>query len=61
MATKSILKNVYIKDFRSARSLVRALENASGKKSQDVDLKRPSKELDESEIQKIFGGNNGRV
>lgn len=61
MATKSILKNIYIKDRRAARTLVNALENASGKKSQDVVVTRSSKELDKSEMQKIFGGSNGRV
>ena len=61
MATKSILKNVHIKDFRSAKSLVRALENANGKRSQEVVMSRACKELDKSEIEKIFGGSNGRV
>ena len=61
MATKSILKNIYVKDFRGAQKLVNALENASGKKSQHVDMRRTSKELDKSEIQKLFGGSNGGV
>lgn len=61
MATKSILKNVYIKDRRTARRLVSALENASGKSSQIVALSRSTKDLDKDEIQKIFGGNNGRL
>ena len=37
MATKSILKNVDIKDKKLAKSLITALENAKGKKAKDVD------------------------
>ena len=40
MATKSILKNVNIKNPKLGKSLVVALENASGKKSKDVTLSR---------------------
>ena len=61
MATKSVLKSVMIKDRRAAHSLVKALENASGKQSQDVTMSRTCKELNKSDIQKMFGGNNGRV
>lgn len=61
MATKSVLKNVIIKDRRSAYALVRALENAGGKQSQEVSMSRTCKELDRNDVRKIFGGNDGRV
>lgn len=61
MATKSVLKNVLIKNRRSAHALVRALENASGKQSQNVSMSRTCKELDKNDVQKMFGGNDGRV
>lgn len=40
MATKSILKNVDIKDKKLGKSLVIALENAFGKHAKDVQLSR---------------------
>lgn len=40
MATKSILKNVDIKDKKLGKSLVIALENAVDKYSKDVQLSR---------------------
>ena len=40
MATKSVLKNIMIKDRRSAHNLVKALEHASGKQSRDVTISR---------------------
>ena len=40
MATKSILKNVDIKDKKLGKSLVIALENATGKHAKDVQLSR---------------------
>ena len=40
MATKSILKNVDIKDKKLGKSLVIALENAAGKHSKEVTLSR---------------------
>lgn len=36
MATKSILKNIVIKDKKSCRSLINALENAKGKKEKKL-------------------------
>ena len=61
MATKSILKTIYIKDRRAARRLVSALEHVSEKAGQNVEVSRSVKELDKDDIQKIFGGSNGRV
>ena len=40
MATKSIIKNVYIKDECSGKALVFALEAAAGKHSQEVQLSK---------------------
>lgn len=56
MATKSILKNVTIKDKKSALFLVSALENAHGKRSQDVQHQRPYSDASRDEIRKMFGG-----
>lgn len=61
MATKSVLKNIMIKDRRSASFLVSALENASGKKSKDVVLSRTYSELGRDEIRNIFGEKDYRV
>ena len=38
MATKSILKNITIKDKKNAEMLVTALENAESKKAQRVNM-----------------------
>lgn len=61
MATKSILKNVTIKDKRSACLLVSALENASGKRSQPVQHQRPHSDASRDDIRKMFGDTNDRV
>ena len=45
MATKSILKNVDIKDKKLGKSLVIALENAAGKHAKDVQLSRTFGEI----------------
>ncbi len=55
MATKSILKNVTIKDKRSVVRLVKALENAKGKKSQRVVSTRSFSDASREEIRKMFG------
>ena len=59
MATKSILKNVRIKDKRAAYALVKALENASKRPVKEVKLSRPCRELNDEEIREIFGGAHG--
>lgn len=56
MATKSILKNVTIKDKKSALFLVSALENARDKRSQDVHHQRPHSDASREDIRKMFGG-----
>lgn len=61
MATKSILKNVTIKDRRSTQRLVSALENAHGKRSQDVQHQRSHSDASREDIRKMFGGSNDRV
>ncbi|ADZ83601.1 hypothetical protein [Cellulosilyticum lentocellum] len=55
MATKSIYKNVTIKNRTLSHALVRALENASGKQSKEVRLSKECRELKKDEIKSIFG------
>lgn len=54
MATKSILKNVDIKDKNLGKSLVLALENASGKKSKDVQLSRTYEDVRGEKLRSIL-------
>lgn len=56
MATKSILKNVDIKDEKLGKSLIIALEHASEKSSKEVTLSRTHKDVHGENIKKIFGG-----
>ena len=55
MATKSILKNIDIKERRMGRSIILALENAEGKKEKEVKLSCSCKEIKRSKIKDIFG------
>lgn len=55
MATKSILKNVDIKDKKLGKSLVVALENAAGKSSKDVQLSRTYEDARGSKLRSILG------
>jgi prolyl-tRNA editing enzyme YbaK/EbsC (Cys-tRNA(Pro) deacylase) len=55
MATKSVLKTIYIKKAKPAHALVSALENASGKKAKDVVMSRPCATLGKDEVLKMFG------
>lgn len=55
MATKSILKNVNIKDRKLGKSLVVALEHASGKKAKSVTLSRTYNDVHGEKIKEIFG------
>lgn len=55
MATKSILKNVDIREKKLGKSLVVALENAAGKKAKEVALSRTYKEIRGDKINEIFG------
>lgn len=61
MATKSVLKSVQIKNRRSALGLVRALENAHGKRSQEVVHNRTFSDATREEIRKMFGEKNDRI
>lgn len=56
MATKSVLKNVTVRDRQSARRLISALENASGKQSQPVQHQRSHSDASRDDIRKMFGG-----
>ena len=55
MATKSILKTVYIKDRLSAKRLASALENAHGKAAKDVTISRTVSVASREDIRKMFG------
>ncbi len=55
MATKSILKNVDIKDKKLGKSLVIALENAAGKHAKDVQLSRSYEEVRGDKIRRVLG------
>lgn len=55
MATKSILKNVDIKDSKLGKALVIALEDAYGKSSKKVQLSRTYSDIRGSQIKELFG------
>lgn len=57
MATKSILKNVDIKDKKLARSFIYALEKSQEKKVSDVQLSRKCAEVTGDDIKRLFGEN----
>ena len=57
MATKSILKNISIKDKKNASSFISALENAKGKKSINVIDTKKCIEASSEQMRKIFGSN----
>lgn len=54
MATKSILKNVDIKDKKLGKSLVIALENAAGKHSKEVTLSRTYEDVRGEKLRSIL-------
>ncbi|MCM1112190.1 MAG: hypothetical protein NC399_02930 [Muribaculum sp.] len=54
MATKSILKNVDIKDKKLGKSLVIALEHAAGKHAKDVQLSRTYEDARGDRLNAIF-------
>ncbi|MCI8392679.1 MAG: hypothetical protein HFJ23_02205 [Clostridia bacterium] len=55
MATKSFLKNIVIKDKKSANAFIDALENAENKKSKIVEIDRLVEDVDDNErIKEIF-------
>lgn len=55
MATKSILKNVDIRDKKLGKALVVALESAASKNAKEVVLSRTYKEISGDKINEIFG------
>ncbi len=58
MATKSFLKNIVIKDKKSAMSFLCALENAEGKHKKKVDFDKTVETIKDGEtIKKIFKRN----
>lgn len=57
MATKSILKNISIKDNASARNLARALEHAGEKHDKPVDIGHAVSEASREDVRLIFNGN----
>lgn len=60
MATKSILKTVYVKDNEAAKRLANALENASQKKSESVNYKRSVSTATRKEIREMFVGETAK-
>lgn len=55
MATKSFLKNITIKDSKSAEKFIKALENAENKKAKVVRFdKRVEDVKDSNQIRKMF-------
>lgn len=55
MATKSFLKNIIIKDRKSANRFIDALEKAESKKSKVVKFDKKVEDITDSEqIRKIF-------
>ena len=61
MATKSILKTIYLKDEKPARAFINALENAENKAEQTVTLSRGYSEASRTEIRKLFGVHDDRI
>jgi len=55
MATKSILKNIDVKDRHFGRTLVNALEKAKKQKGKPVTLSKACYELKGESIKAIFG------
>lgn len=55
MATKSFLKNIVIKDKKSAIKFIEALEQAENKKVKKVEIDKLSEDVtDNEQIRKIF-------
>lgn len=55
MATKSFLKNIIIKNSKSAEKLLKALEYAENKKAKDVKINQRVEDIKDSEqIRNMF-------
>ena len=57
MATKSIYKNVSLKNKTLTRGLILALENAMNKQEKEVQISKSVKEIKGNDLKKIFGDN----
>ncbi len=55
MATKSIYKDIRVKDKNLGRSLANALENAKGSKSPKVNFQRAPQRINKEDIKGFFG------
>ena len=55
MATKSIYKNVVIKDAQLKQKFVLALENAQKKTSKKVQLSKPCRNVKKEQVKDFFG------
>lgn len=55
MATKSIYKNVVIKNKQLGKNLVSALENAQDISSKNVQLSKTYREIKKEQIKDLFG------
>lgn len=58
MATKSILKNITIKNKSDCKNLLNALNNADNKINKDVDNSKNFTEILGNDIVKMFGDKN---
>ena len=56
MATKSIYKNVNIKEKNLSRTLVSALENAKNKSCKTVQMQKSVKDIRGEKIKELFDG-----
>ncbi|GAA0844277.1 MULTISPECIES: hypothetical protein [Paenibacillus] len=54
MATSSITQNIVIRDKKSSRQLISALENANKKRSVDKPLSKAHREITGDMIKEIF-------
>lgn len=55
MATKSILKTIYIKDNKLGRTFIEALEKSQTAKSKEVSLTRNCTEIKGDKVKEFFG------
>ena len=55
MATKSILKNIDIRERRMGRALILALEKSEATEGKEVELSRICREIKGEKIKDIFG------
>lgn len=55
MATQSILKSIFIRDKKSARDLVNALEKCEKKSVKKVEMSKPVKKVEKKDIVNFWG------